>query len=368
MPEIFDLSPNYPAHEWLATAKPGRVPHAQLVVSAQGGMAWAAVQSYVKRLLCPEGGCGTCPSCKQTSGLTHPDVHLVFPVTASAGDGTSDSSLGEFRNFLKFNKFPLVRTWIDALDASQKVVQISVKEAKRMGDLLSLKSHSGGYKVLLIWLPERFHDSAANKLLKTLEEPEPNTAIFLISHDEESVLGTIRSRCQAVYLPPWGAENVRKWLVEERQLDPNQARLLSALSGGEPGVAIDYLENRERLVPLAENFVEWMRLAFKKDLPGLQNWVDTVGAWNREQQRDFLRFAGSLLSQLERLRHHALKHGTLEWFPDVPFNAAGFSKLMNADKVLLMHQTLDDAYVDIGRNVNARLVFFDASLQLMKAF
>ena len=169
-------------------------------------------------------------------------------MTASAGDGTSDSSLVEFRNFLKFNKFPLIRTWIDALDASQKVVQISVKEAKRMGDLLSLKSHSGGYKVLLIWLPERFHDSAANKLLKTLEEPEPNTAILLISHDEESVLGTIRSRCQTLYLPPWGAENVRKWLIEERQLDPNQAKLLSALSGGEPGVAVDYLENRERLV------------------------------------------------------------------------------------------------------------------------
>ena len=126
-----------------------------------------------------------------------------------------------------------------------------------------------------------------------MEEPEPKTAIFLISHDEESVLPTIRSRCQAVYLPPWGAEHVRQWLIQERQIDPNQAKLLSALSGGEPGVALDYLENRERLVPLAENFAEWMRLAFKKDLPGLQNWVDTVGAWSREQQRDFLHFSGS---------------------------------------------------------------------------
>jgi len=100
----------------------------------------------------------------------------------------------------------------------------------------------------------------------------------------------------------------------------------------------------------------------------LQHWVDGVGSWNREQQRDFLVFAGGLLSQLERKRHQALRGFALDWFPEVPFNADGFAKLMDARKVAFMHQTLDDAFKDVGRNVNARLVFFDASLQLMKAF
>ena len=133
-------------------------------------------------------------------------------------------------------------------------------------------------------------------------------------------------------------------------------------------MALDFLENRERLLPLAEHFVEWLRLAFKKDLPGLQQWVYHLGAWNREQQRDFLVFSGGVLSQLERKRHQALRGFSLDWFPEVSFNAEGFSKLMDRQKVSLMHKTLDDAFKDVGRNVNARLVFFDASLQLMKAF
>jgi len=369
VPEIFDFPESYPASPWIHQAASGHIPHAQLIISQNGGLAWPAVQRYVQSLVCHNGGCGTCDGCIQHRQLAHPDVHYIFPVVASAsGSGTSDSFLGEFRNFLKFNKFPVVRNWIEALDGSQKVVQISVKEAKRMGDLLSLTSHSGGYKILVIWLPERLHESAANKLLKTLEEPEPKTIILLISHQEDGILGTIRSRCQTLYLPPWGRTEVERWLIDERKIDPNQAKILSALSGGEPGVALDFLENRERLLPLAEHFVEWLRLAFKKDLPGLQQWVDHLGAWNREQQRDFLVFSGGVLSQLERKRHQALRGFSLDWFPEVSFNAEGFSKLMDRQKVSLMHKTLDDAFKDVGRNVNARLVFFDASLQLMKAF
>ncbi len=369
MPEIFTFPQNRTVSDWILHAKSGHIPHAQLIVSRSGGLAWPAVQRYVQILVCATGGCGQCDACIQHRQLAHPDVHYVFPVIASAsGSGTSDAFIGEFRKFLKFNKFPIVRAWIEALDGAQKVVQISVKEAKRMSDLLNLKSHSGGYKVLIIWLPERLHESAANKLLKTLEEPEPNTAILLISHEEEGILPTIRSRCQTLYLPPWGRSEVEKWLIQERRIDPNQAKVLSELSDGEPGVAIDFLENRERLIPLAEHFVEWLRLAFKKDLPGLHQWVDGLGSWNREQQRDFLVFAGGLLSQLERKRHHALRSFALDWFPEVPFNAEGFVKLLDPNKVALMHQTLDDAYRDIGRNVQARLVFFDASLHLMKAF
>lgn len=369
MTELFHFPENSPSKNWIEQASLGHIPHAQLIVSKNGGLAWPAVQRYVQILICSQGGCGRCDACTQHRNLAHPDVHYFFPVIASASaGGGSDVFLPEFRNFMKFNKFPVVRNWIDALDASQKVVQISVKEAKRMGNILSLTAHSGGYKVLVIWLPERMHESAANKLLKTLEEPEDKTVILLLSHDEEAVLGTIRSRCQTLYLPPLGRGNVERWLIDERRMDANQAKVLSSLSAGEPGIALDFLENRERLIPLAEHFVEWLRLAFKKDLAGLQLWVDQVAAWNREQQRDFLIFSGEVLSQLERKRHHALRGFALDWFPEITFNADGFAKLMDHQKVLLMHQTLDDAHKDIGRNVNARLVFFDASLLLMKAF
>ncbi|KRO68478.1 MAG: hypothetical protein ABR88_03060 [Cryomorphaceae bacterium BACL7 MAG-120322-bin74] len=369
MPEIFTFPQQYPTHDWFEQARNGNIPHAQMVVCENGGLGWLAVQRYIQTILCGSGGCGSCDVCRQHHLMVHPDVHYVFPVVGgSASVGTSDVYISEFRNYLTFNKFPLVRGWIDALDAAQKVVQISVKEAKRMGDLLHLKSHSGGYKVMLVWLPERMHESAANKLLKTLEEPEKNTVIILLTHAEEEVLGTIRSRCQTLYLPPWGNAEVEKWLIGTRKMDSIQAKILASLSAGSPGIALDFLENRERLIPLAAHFVEWMRLAFKKDLPGLQVWVDGVGGWSREQQRDFLVFSGQLLSQLTRLRHNALRGFALQWFPEVSFQPAGFAKLLTPRNILLLHKTLDDAFVDIGRNINPRLVFFDSSLLLMKAF
>lgn len=100
MPEIFDFPESYPASPWIHQAASGHIPHAQLIISQNGGLAWPAVQRYVQSLVCHNGGCGTCDGCIQHRQLAHPDVHYIFPVVASAsGSGTSDSFLGEFRNF-----------------------------------------------------------------------------------------------------------------------------------------------------------------------------------------------------------------------------------------------------------------------------
>lgn len=89
MPEIFDFPESYPASPWIHQAASGHIPHAQLIISQNGGLAWPAVQRYVQSLVCRNGGCGTCDGCIQHRQLAHPDVHYIFPVVASAsGSGT----------------------------------------------------------------------------------------------------------------------------------------------------------------------------------------------------------------------------------------------------------------------------------------
>ena len=187
-----------------------RVAHAQMLVCEDGGMAWPLAMDYVGRLLCAQpsvrGACGTCPSCIQLHNMAHPDVHWIVPVIGGEGRGDDEDTcapfLADVRTFLEENPHPLSSEWIEHLGGKQKVVQISVKESARIQRLLSLKAHSGVYKVVVLWMPERLNDSAANKLLKLVEEPLGRTLLLLITHDEASVLGTIRSRCQAHYVKP----------------------------------------------------------------------------------------------------------------------------------------------------------------------
>ncbi|NQW40579.1 MAG: DNA polymerase III subunit delta', partial [Cryomorphaceae bacterium] len=199
-----------------------RIAHAQMLVCEDGGIAWPLALDYLHRLLCATpsalGSCKTCPSCVQLAKLAHPDVHWIIPVVGGEGRGDDEDSsapfLADFRRFLLDNPQPLANDWIELLGGKQKVVQISVKESARIQRLLSLKSHGGGFKVVVIWMPERLNDSAANKLLKLIEEPQDRTLLLLISHDEQSVIGTIRSRCQVHYVRPLSSSILIEGLVE----------------------------------------------------------------------------------------------------------------------------------------------------------
>ena len=98
-----------------------------------------------------------------------------------------------------------------SISGQKKVLQIGVKESSAILSKLSLKSHSGKYKILVLWLPEKLSSAAANKLLKTIEEPNEKTVLLLITHDLSGVLPTIISRCLVFSIPPLGGKQVERW-------------------------------------------------------------------------------------------------------------------------------------------------------------
>ena len=352
-----------------------RVAHAQMLVCEDGGMAWPLVQEYVARLLCAapsiRGACGSCPSCIQLAGHAHPDVHWIVPVVGGEGRGDDEDTcapfLADFRSFLQSNPHPLSSEWIEHLGGKQKVVQISVKESARIQRLLALKAHGGGFKVVVLWMPERLNDAAANKLLKVIEEPLDRTLLLLVCHNEGDVLQTIRSRCQVHPVKPVPSPLLVAALCE-LGVSPEQAAVLTELSGGQPGQAVMLYQNRESLREPLKRFVEFMRLVYKKDLVALLQFAESLAKEPREQQKQWLQVSSLLMSQLLRMRHSALKTSLFAWFPDVPFQPDGLARLLNESLHYELQQLFLGALTDIQRNINSRIVLSDLGIAVMKLF
>lgn len=108
-------------------------------------------------------------------------------------------------------------------------------------------------RFLIVDDADKMNDAAANALLKTLEEPPPTSHIFLITSRPDSLLPTIRSRCQTLRFAPVEAVEIEKFLIEDRAFTHDEARLASHLAGGSVGRALsinveNFKARRERML------------------------------------------------------------------------------------------------------------------------
>ena len=152
----------------------GRVPHALMFTGPEGSGNLPTAMAFIQYLFCenkqPEDACGNCPSCLKTGKLIHPDLHLVFPIPISKSVRTSNDLLPEFRNMFLETPYLTIQDWFGSLDAENKQPLIPADEANDILKKLSYTSYEGGYKIMVIWQPEKMNASSANKLLKILEE------------------------------------------------------------------------------------------------------------------------------------------------------------------------------------------------------
>ena len=203
--------------------------------------------------------CGQCPNCRKYEQLIHSDLHFVFPSATTStvtSKPCSEDFQEEFRDFLtECRQMGTEDEWYARLGVENKQGMIREKDADNIVKTLALKSYEGGYKVVVMWMAERMHLSAANKLLKTLEEPTEKTLLLLVAESRDRMLSTIISRVQQVVVPDLGMG-----LPEERRAE------------------------------FARLFVSWMRLLFKLDMKTLSDWVDKTAAIGRESQKRFLQY------------------------------------------------------------------------------
>ncbi len=217
----------------------GKVPHAIMFHEDDGGGAFPLCVAFLQYLYCAHRGggdsCGVCPSCNKISKLIHPDVHFVYPTAASA---ISVQYVAQFRSLVASNPSFTESQLMTALGIEGKNSLIAVSESRHLLDTLSLSALEGGYRSVVIYLPEKMNADAANRLLKIIEEPPLKTQFLLITHHSEKVLQTISSRCQQIRVRPSRAADPAESFASPELfsglMDAILRRdLLSALDAGE---------------------------------------------------------------------------------------------------------------------------------------
>lgn len=281
--------------------------------------------------------CGTCPHCKKYQALQHPDLHFVFPYAATeAIKGTSISSndfQGVFHQFLAdYHQKGSLQQWLTALNIENKQVMIREADADIIVRTIGMKSYEGKKKVVVIWLAEKMNPTAANKLLKALEEPLGDTLFLLVAENADSMLDTIISRTQMVKVPS---------LTNRSQaLDDEWTEKFSTL------------------------FVDWMRMLFKLNMATLSTWVANISTIGREWQRMFLQFALEAIHQslLANLAGVPLKYD----FHDAKFNSS-FPQMITPNNIESIAQALNDTLYAIERNANPKIAFMELSFKISKS-
>lgn len=347
-----------------------RIPHAQLFCGPEGCGKLAMALAYASALLCRQPqdhqACGQCPSCKMVAAWSHPDLHFVFPVIkqkGQSGDPVSDQYLKEWREQLSDTPYFDRQTWLNRMEVENQQSQIGVAESDVILRKLSLVSGQGGYKVMIIWLPEQMNIPAANKLLKILEEPPRQTVFLLVSDHPEQLLATILSRTQRVEFPALTEQELTEALIQRNALQPEDARNIARLSEGSYVKALQQIRINEDGALFFDMFVLLMRLSYMRKIKDMFEWAEQVSSWGRERQKNFLEYCQRLVRENFIYNFHRPELN-YENQKESDFSVR-FARFINERNVIGIMDELSYAQRDIEQNVNPRMVFFDFALKMI---
>jgi DNA polymerase-3 subunit delta' len=226
-----------------------RVASAYLFLGPEGVGKFTMANRFAKALLCDTRKfppCEQCRSCRQVETRTHPDLHFL------------------------------------QVETEEK--QVKVEQVRAFQERLSYRSFQGGMKVGIIEETERLTNQAMNALLKTLEEPTPDTVLILTCANRSRLLPTVVSRCQILRFPPVSREKLVAYLSEDKGLARERASLLANLAEG----SLNRLSELEHSLEQRKKFLtRWLEL--RSSNPGeIFAAVQSFFARNQEHSMNFL--------------------------------------------------------------------------------
>jgi DNA polymerase-3 subunit delta' len=342
------------------------VSHAKLFLGKTGYGGLPLAMAFTQYLYCqdrtPLDSCGVCSSCQKVRNLQLPDLHFSFPVVQSI-QKTSTPLLKEWREQLSETYYFSLNQWVRRMDEKERKPIISTEESQDILKKLSLKAFEGGYKVMIIWMAEEMNSSCSNKLLKILEEPTKDTIFILISEHLEKLLPTIVSRTQTLRIPRLDSDNVREFL-RNQGVNKEDLETLVTRAEGDLMVANDLIDLQGFQSELVNQFIQLMRVCYKKDVIQMLNWAENLASCSREQQKTFLEYT------LHMFRQSILKNYTENQLTRVSFEEeaflSNFSKYITGNNISDLIKTFNDAYYHIERNANAKILFTNTCFKVMR--
>jgi len=192
----------------------GSLRHAYLFTGPQGVGRRTLALRLAQAINCPQPlapgePCRACRTCTQIEQMQHPDLSIV---QAEVEGGT-----------------------------------LKVEQVRELQHSLALTPYAARYRVAILLRFEEAHASAANALLKTLEEPAPQVVLVVTAESAEVLLPTVVSRCEVLRLRPAAVDEVSQALQARGSMSPEQASLLAHISGGRVGYALRLSETPELL-------------------------------------------------------------------------------------------------------------------------
>jgi DNA polymerase-3 subunit delta' len=241
-----------------AAVAASRLPHGLLLQGPAGVGKERFAAALAAALFCTGRGarleaCGECAECSLSKAGTHPDVHWV-------------------------------RQLVDEKTGKEKKA-IGVDQVRDACDKLAMTSMRSGYRVAIIVQADRMTTAAQNALLKTLEEPGPQTLLVLVTARPSGLLPTLRSRCQRIEIARPDTALAQHWL-EQTLATPAPPRLLT-VAGGSPlkalALAPYFADLEAQMTGLLEAFldgrVDVTRAAADMQGEGLPARLDWLEAW-----------------------------------------------------------------------------------------
>jgi DNA polymerase-3 subunit delta' len=179
-------------HAWIFTGPPG------------SGRSSAAI-AFAQSLICPQGGCATCNECRSAKTHAHPDVEIM----------------------------------------TTEGLSIKIEEVRELLTRTSWAPSMGGWRIVVMEDADRLTESAANALLKAIEEPGTRTVWLLCAPTLHDILPTIRSRCRHIQLRTPTTSAVSAFLQRRDHIAPAMADFAARVSQGHIGRARYIATNEE---------------------------------------------------------------------------------------------------------------------------
>ncbi|MBS5897305.1 MAG: DNA polymerase III subunit delta [Prevotella histicola] len=363
-----------PAKERLIQmVKEGRLPHALLFCGPEGVGKMALAMAFASYLLTnpdgeDNGSIDTTNALAMLRKWEHPDLHFSYPTIkrsnmSSDHQPISNDFTQEWHEMIMQGTYFTMNQWMKQMGATTQQAIITGAESDELSRILALKSSQGGYKIAIIWRPERMNLTSANKLLKLLEEPPHKTIFLMVCEEPEKLLETIISRTQRIDVKRIDDDAIEQALITQRGIDNDAAHRIARIANGSWLKALETLdtgnENREFL----NMFQMLMRLCYMRNVKDLKRWSEVVSAYGREKERRMLTYFQQQVREnfIFNFQRPELNYMTLE---EEGF-ARNFARFINEANVIEINELFEKANRDIGQNANAKVVFYDIALKLI---
>lgn len=345
------------------------LPHAILLEGPAGIGKLALARAFAQYIQCenrdPDGNaCGVCRSCRLHQSMNHVDTHYSYPVVKLDNMNSAPSSedfYPEWSEFVGGTVYSDIAAWTATFSKRNAKPVIYVAESEQLIRKLAFTSHVSRYKIVIMWLPERLHETAANKLLKMIEEPFEDTIFILVSNSPAEILPTIYSRVQRLAMKRLPDQTVAENLMTRGGLQPADAMAIAHNASGNMITALNLLGNDKETKTFFDTFVSLMRLAYMRDIRKLREWADDLASLGREVEMAYYDYSTRMVREnfVLNFNRPALTYlSTTERAFASKF--ARFITVRNVEKLI---EVFTDAKRDIAGNGNGKIVNLDVAIK-----